>query len=738
MSVRSAASTSRTNQSHRSARSDVSRSTSGRSQLHWKMFRKNVLAPHHIRILESSSGENLPESIIAYIDINRTNTKHLASQRECFKQQVQAGQGFGASAFFPGEVLPTIEGKPFLSRCMVPSYSQDALPERRATKAGATSGLSIPRPGLGCGLAGMAFTQEELNAMPSYLVSTGTPLHFDTSSSSTNSAIYCPFLSFERAFSQNEYGLDVATNQCAVDGAWSVRAQQMVFAKAAGEEVKTKFEKPVSFTCCIDNDVAVMNYHWVDHAQTYCMAPLVKFDLKCDEHFDQLLVWIEAIEQWAITQLLPEIKRALAQFRSSVPIVLAPERPLTPPDTSDARKEELLLESLKTNFGTLAWHPNHMPLSPGVSSTASWGSPMVDESVFDYVEYSKTSRPRSVYSDSNIARVRFPPTPQLVRKSSLKSTSPPQLSMDEPGAATPEPAYEKNPNLIVKKRLGHAMTEIEELQTQLRLLKDEMSNTTSTLRAEIAELKQTMSCLIRKEKPTKSRSPLRINPPATLQLPNRSYSHGLITTPTDPKPHPFKSVVTTPTDPRAPPFRSRTVTRTPSGLQNVLTPLDTSISAVVSVKSPTSATAELQSATSLLSPGTSGVEDYMSALPERQSHASLPSPAQMRGQFIPHRRAPSPKRVLTPALTAPLPETQPPQPSVSQDEASVTILQSPGNIWSSVLATYMFSAVVPSVLFRVVFFGCLLDYFFISLTQPQTPTVMTYLNHLVKNISYVY
>lgn len=645
------------------------------------MFRREVLAPHHVRVLDSVAGQSLPESIIACIDTNRKKAEQFSSQRQRFRKQVAAGKGFGSSVLFPQEVLPSLDGQPFLSRCMVPSFSEDALPEKRIGKSQTKSGLSIPRPGLGCGFSSSAFAPEEVNAIPSHLLATGTTVHFETGSITSGTALYCPFLTFERAFSQNENGIDVANNQCAVDGAWCVRALQMLYAKATDEATDVQFDSPVSFSCCIDNDIAVVNFHWVDHAQTYCMGPVVKFDLSRDDHFDHFVLWIDAIGQWAVKHLLPEIKKAISLLSDYVSAVPELVKSLTPYDETVAKEEESILPALKTTYNNIPWRYDNEGFSPVSSSTASWGSPMINEAIFAKFEYPAIPRARSVCSDSLVSRTRFD-IPAATAKQIIKPYLVKNAARPAPGRPIAEPAYQENTELVVKKRLGHAMDEIQDLQNQLVQLKQELNGSTTCLQNELSGLRRTMTSVMRKEQSsttTTQRSPVRTRADKNAWIKNEhrldvqksiSVAAAVVTTPTDPRPSPFR----------------RSKPRTPSGLQNVLT-LDTNVSAVVSSTCSAGASIvgedEFPSPVTIFSPTIININNnYEDSSSFRVSHHHQP------------------------------------------------------NIWSPVLATHILSSLVPSTMLRVIFLGMVLDYCMLAMTRNYPPTISVYLSHLLENTVY--
>jgi len=704
MSVNSAISRSTTS-SWLSRASNDSRPASGRSQSHWKLFRKEVLAPHHIRILDTIASVNLPEPVLTWIEANRTNTGRFQRQRKQFRKLVAMGRGFGSSALFPQEVLPSNDARPFLSSCMVPTLSEDALPERMIGREGVAiqkSSLSVPQPGLGCGFSSAAFASGEINCMPSYMLATGTTVHFDTGSISSGTPLYCPFFCYERAFSQNHYGLEMAANQCAIDGAWSVRALQMLYAKAADEDAYSEdsFTSPVSFTCAIDNNVAIINYHWVDHAQTYCMAPVVKFELSKDEHFDQFLIWSEAIGQWGLTHLLPEVKKAISLLTDYVSALPALRNSLKMLDTTKAAEEEGLVSALRLTYNEIPWRYDHDDCSPVSSSTASWGSPMINEAVFAKFEYPIIPQPHfprgpgSISSDSKIGKgVHFAclPSDKLFgadKKGPVIGSLPPafpaipkQLVQPQQHQKRIEPAsYDEGSELVLKKRMSHAMDEIQDLQAQLVHLKQELSGSTTCIQNELSGLRKTMTCVIRKEK---------LNPKQRMlaSRPTLDVSNSLVQTEHRLNIQKGVSIVTTPTDPRPSPWQSpKSAVRKPSGLQNVLT---------VDTKVETVSTTTTQSSSSV------------STMGDCQSPITIFSPT-----------------IINVTNSA---------------ENVAELVRVPNvqhNVWSQVAATHVLSTLVPSTLLRVLLLGCVLDYFMMSMAGSHTPTLTQYFAHLLETAVY--
>jgi hypothetical protein len=265
----------------------------------------------------------------------------------------------------------------------------------------------------------------------------------------------------------------------------------MLYAKAWKGEMMP--ELPVAFSCSIDNSFAVLNIHWIDHGQAYCMSPLCKFDLSKDDHFSSFLVWVDSIGKWALEHLLPLIKTALTRLRTKED---------TPPPTPRASKLTLdtglcpndqLIKSLKTTFETIPWRFEDDEFTPVSSSTASWGSPMVSDLTFATANYPNVP---SRIIDST-------PTSAIQRKNYLT-----QLGQ----FPTPPPAYAQNPELVWQKRFNHAMDEIRDLQRQIQGLRADVSGSNTMFQDELSKVKTTMHSVLRKE---------------TLTVRNRSISLNL-------------------------------------------------------------------------------------------------------------------------------------------------------------------------------------------------------------------
>jgi hypothetical protein len=447
------------------------------SHLSWKSFRHGVLAPHRIKILEDPPKEAIPTTLLDTVEAESQNAAKYEGQKRRFRDQVEKGRGFGPSPLFPPNLLPPVDTEAQLARCMVPSFSGDALPERALNQMGPLYELSIPRSGLGCGFASNAFTAEELAILPSWLVCAGTDVHFDTGYISPGAALYCPFLIFERAWGNKEHPLETANNQCAIGGAWCVKALQMLYGQAWKEQMVP--ELPVAFSCSIDNTFAVLNLHWVDHGQAYCMSPLCKFDLSKDDHLSSFLVWVDSIGRWGKNHLLPLIKAALERLRleEDIPPATPRANPKLSLDT-DVCPNDQIIKSLKTNFENIPWRFEDDEFTPVSSSTASWGSPMLPD-----LRVTIPNVPQHVGAGAT-------PTSTIQRKQYLTGLG------QHP---TPPPVYAHNPELVWQKRFGHAMDEIRDLQRQLQTLRSEVNGSNASFQTELSTVRTTMESVLRKE-----------------------------------------------------------------------------------------------------------------------------------------------------------------------------------------------------------------------------------------------
>ncbi|KAI1624241.1 hypothetical protein EDD37DRAFT_543493, partial [Exophiala viscosa] len=447
------------------------------SHLPWKAYRQHVLGAYRIKIVDLAPRERLPSTLLSMIEEELPRAARYDDLKQAFREQVINGRGFGPSPLFPPNLLPSINDETRLARCMIPNFSREALPEHAINQTGPLYKLNIPRSGLGCGFSASAMTADELNALPSYLVTTGTIVHFETGYISPGAAMYCPFLIFERGQGDKDTRLEAANNQCATGGACCLQALQMLYAKAWKGQMMP--ELPITFSCVIENTFAVMNIHWIDHSQAFCMAPLVKFDLTKDDHFNQFHVWVDSIGNWALTHILPLVKMALNRLRLTTstppPTARAPQLTL---DTADY-PNDALVKSLRTSFQNIPWRFEDDEYTPVSSSTASWGSPVILNANFPSYPNVPARHARLQTPTSAIQRKQF---------SALLGQRP-----------TPPPAYSENSELIWQKRFAHAMDEVRDLQRQLQELQNKVEESNMSVQNDMSGLRMTVNSVLRKE-----------------------------------------------------------------------------------------------------------------------------------------------------------------------------------------------------------------------------------------------
>ncbi|ETI24242.1 hypothetical protein G647_03611 [Cladophialophora carrionii CBS 160.54] len=456
------------------------------SHLSWRAFRREVLATHQIRFLDSAPKDRIPSSFLQIFEAANEDSFRFDEQKTCFWNQVATGRGFGSSPIFPPNLLPPLTTE-LLSRCMVPAFSsREALPERAVNHTGPMYDLSIPHPSLVCGFSAAAFSSRELSLIPQSLQPTGTMVHWDSGFLNPGAASYCPFLTFERAYGNKEHRVESANNQCGITGSYCVRALQMLYARASRESSARQVpEPPVSFSCTIDNSFALINLHWLDltQGQTYYMAPLCQFDLSKDVHFNKFMIWTQAIGDWALAYMLPMLKDALERLsRCTSPVTPAPFFPIHRAsamqqtrlrlDTGPAiNKDELLISSLKATFENIPWRFEDNPDSGLSSSTASWGSPMVADFTFSNLSYPAVHPPRSN------ACVSAPNSSVVARRRIARA--------DAPGSAmAASPAYLQDQETIWQRRFNDAMDEIKGLRTQLQAFQREVEGLKASIRVE--------------------------------------------------------------------------------------------------------------------------------------------------------------------------------------------------------------------------------------------------------------
>lgn len=368
------------------------------SHLPWTKFRWNVLAPYRVRILDSVPDDRLPIEIMKNAASNESDSSRFDSQCAKFKEQVPLGRGFGPSPLFPPNLLPSLDPEAQIIHCMIPQCARDALPERAQGQQGSIYELPLPRPALTSGHALEAFNITERSELPTSLISCGTVVHYETGYVSPGVSAVAPFLTFERAKGSAEDELEATMNRCALNGSWCVRALQLMYNKAYQGFVIPQL--PIAFSCAIDNTFAIINYHWIDHAEEYHMAPLRRFDFENDRALSSFQGFIEAIEKWAVNERLPQIKAGIEKLSLQL---------TTPPMTPDSQPEPIpyknkagsdaILKALKTTFTAVPWRMDEddrtpMPQSALISPLTGQNRPAVFD--FSNASISRSTAPNQL------------------------------------------------------------------------------------------------------------------------------------------------------------------------------------------------------------------------------------------------------------------------------------------------------------------------------------------------------
>ncbi|ETN36554.1 uncharacterized protein HMPREF1541_08832 [Cyphellophora europaea CBS 101466] len=504
-----------------SADSGLPKSSYDGSHLPWKTFRAQILVPHKIRILDHAPNGRLPQDLKAMISAASQHAARFEMQMTAFRQQVLTDRGLGSSALFSPNLLPTLDDETKLARHFIPSFDREPLPQRAPSLRRPSYELSVPRPCLSSGFSQDAFSDEEIQVMPSYMGPVGTTIDYDTGYVSTSAVVYSPYFHLEPLHGSSESSIETANNRCAIDGAWSARSLQMLF---AADSVLQSTPVPPSFSCVINKSLAIINLHWVD-GQDFCMTSLCKFDLTSDEHFVQFLIFVEAVDRWAVQHVLPKVKSALQRMAAED----AKKRSTrnhqflaglsAASGHSGADNKPLL--SLKLNFDDIPWRDVNLGRTPVSSSTASKGSPMISDllSPKDCTPVSS-----STASKGSPATSSFPATPleqsvsQRGLPTNLKSDAARQRMSgydDGPLKTPPGPSH----NDVLQRRLDLAMAEIQALSANVKELSALLKETNQFARTEVEELKTTISFLLGRDTRTSHGGlPIRSSKDALPQL----------------------------------------------------------------------------------------------------------------------------------------------------------------------------------------------------------------------------
>lgn len=344
--------------------------------LWWRAFRKTVLDPYQIVILDHPLTEGVPEGLHKLVEDKCGNLERHAEQASMFLDDVAAGRGFGVSPIFPPDVVPALPGKCHSSRCMEPVFDHEIMPSPPEHLHPPLFDFPMPRPGLVSGFSQEAFTEYEFKELPEWLSAVGTLSDYNTGQILPGRVVYSPYLFFERAYGNSKHELESSMNYCAMDGAAALNGLKLLFHQASSHASARAFNAPAVFSCIIDNEFGVINHHWNGEDGSFQTAPLCKFDFRDVKHFMHYLAWIESIEEWANEHLLPDIRTALemlAESRFGFEHTKALPSPVT-----EAEKQEKLNRSMRLAFENIPWKGERFRNTPlGVTGAMRMKSPKV-------------------------------------------------------------------------------------------------------------------------------------------------------------------------------------------------------------------------------------------------------------------------------------------------------------------------------------------------------------------------
>ncbi|OAP64238.1 hypothetical protein AYL99_00210 [Fonsecaea erecta] len=466
------------------------------SHLRWSDFRTIVLSAFRIIFTDNLQLSELSRPFSDRLKPCLQKLDRFDNQEAEWRKQVASNKGFGSSMVFPPNILPSTGVNLSLHRSLAPKLNREALPPRAVKAQESLFELPVPRPGLLTGFTTQAFNEKELSVLPNCASATGTIVDFESGTVSPGTTTYCPFMVFERVNTASEDAIQSARNQCAIAGAHCVRAFQLLFRKCTSP--RPVFEKPISFSCAINNSNALIYYHYVDADGRYCMSELSRFNLDDTIAFKEFQGWIEAIEDWGSTYLLPVIKIALRQLlKSHGTPPISPMPSLTLSIDTAAGSEEVLMKVLRSTFGAIKWKCEGECETPLNSSIAHCGTPLGARKIRT-LALSPTSpadilgaasgptTPFSVWrmrpewaSRSPTAR-RHPLSPLKLR--SDIPDSPCRRATLSPCTPPPEaPNSAQSPMLVLQKRVDLAMDEIQELRALVQTLQGELDTKNNQL-----------------------------------------------------------------------------------------------------------------------------------------------------------------------------------------------------------------------------------------------------------------
>ena len=459
------------------------------SHLKWSDFRTIVLNAFRIIFTTGIQLSDLSRPFSDRLKSCLLKLDRFDTQEREWRTVLALDQGFGSSIVFPPNALPQISVNRGLHRCLAPKMSREALPPRAVKAQETLFELPVPRPNLLTGFTTEAFSDRELSVLPHCTSTTGTIVDFESGSVSPGTTTYCPFLVFERMNTTSDDAVQAAKNQCAIAGAHCIRSLQLLFGRCSGP--RPVFEKPISFSCAIDNSAALIHYHYVEPDGRYCMSEVSRFNLGDVDAFREFQGWIEAIEDWGATYLLPVIKIALRQLlKNNNTPPISPMPSLTLSIDTATGTDEVLMKVLRSTFGSIKWNCDGECETPLNSSIAHCGTPLGPRKIRT-MALSPTSPidVRSAVSGPTTPFSAWRMRPDWSMKSPISRRhplSPLKLRADIPDSpcrqatlspCTPPPDAPnsaKSPMLVLQKRVDLAMDEIQELRELVQTLQGEL------------------------------------------------------------------------------------------------------------------------------------------------------------------------------------------------------------------------------------------------------------------------
>jgi len=502
--------------------------------LWWRAFRKTVLEPYKIVVSEHPSTEKVPKGLLQLVEEKFENLERHSEQALTFLDSVTAGQGFGASPIFPPDVIPALPEKCCSSRCLEPDFDQEAMPSLPQDQHAPLFPLPLSRPSLVSGFSQVAFTENEFKELPQWMTAIGTLSDYATGQISPGRAVYSPYLFFERTYGNAKHELESSMNYCAIDGSAALNGIQMLFDHAWPEGPPNPADTPAVFSCIIDNELAIINQHWIADDGSFQAAPLCKFDFRDIEHLMHFLAWIEAIEEWANDFLLPDIRNALAVLMERRSAGLGIAKALPSP-VSDAEKQEKLHRSMKLAFENIPWKGERFRNTPlGVTGAMRMRSPKA------------TVEPEPVMTPMQLSHPE-PSAPEKEQESSTIDNTKDQLDVISPITAiarSPIPGAQNDTPTISDGIKGFSKSTPS---SPAAVLKNQKSPPISILSIKSAGFLRGKSPLtsprpVASAEPQSSKSTVSFSQPVPVARPESSKSPAILTSTVDMK-SPSRSVV---------------------------------------------------------------------------------------------------------------------------------------------------------------------------------------------------